>query len=111
MLFFKSQLTEIDEQWYLLRDEEKRHSAAFGKLITERQIPHSVLKCYFDLRGELNPKIHCSIAARVFFEGTAKGEQRVTGSPTACHPRVFFLWPSVFAPGLCWSREWSAKHW
>ena len=36
-LFLTHQLTEIHEQLVLLRDEKKRHSAAFGNLITERQ--------------------------------------------------------------------------
>ena len=33
MFFLKNQLVDIDEQLFLLRDEEKRYSAAFGKLI------------------------------------------------------------------------------
>ena len=37
-------------------------------------------------------------------EMTPQGEQRVTGSRTACYPRVFFLWLSVFVLVLCWSK-------
>ena len=42
----KKGMTGIDEMLVLLRDEEKRYSTAFGKLIAERQNAHSVLKCY-----------------------------------------------------------------
>ena len=61
----------------LLRDEEKRYSAAFSKLIAARQNAHSVLKCAFDQRDELNQKIRAKISAerQVFFEVTAHGER------------------------------------
>ena len=42
-LFLENQLIDIDEMLVLLRDERTRYSAAFGKLITERQNAVSVL--------------------------------------------------------------------
>ena len=94
---------EIDEQLFLLRDEEKRCSAAFGRLITERQNAHSVLKCNFGQRDKLNPKIQAKIAAKrqECFWSDCAGEWRVTSSRTACYPRVLFLWLSVFVLVLC----------
>ena len=61
-------MTELNEQWNFVRDERKRHSAAFGKLITERQN-----------------------AVKSVFEVTAHGEQRVTGSGKCMSPSVLLL--------------------
>ena len=49
MLFLENQLSDMDEQLFLLRDEEKRYSAAFDKLIAERQNAHSALKCFLSV--------------------------------------------------------------
>ena len=71
--------TEIDAQLFLLRDKEKRYSAAFGKLIAESQNAHSVQKCYCDQRYQVNQKIQAKIAAErqeCFLEVTAQGERR-----------------------------------
>ena len=75
MLFLENQLTEIDAQLVLLRDERKRHSAIFGKLIIEHQHTISDITGYFDQRDEL----------------LRTGKRRVTGSGNACYRRVFFL--------------------
>ena len=48
----KNQLTNINEQMVLVRDEKKGYSAAFGQLITERQKAVDVLKGYFDQRDD-----------------------------------------------------------
>ena len=90
----------------LPRDEKKRYSAAFGKLNAERQIVVRALNGYFDERDELNQRFMRRLlqSGKCVFEVTAQGERRVTSSWAACHPRVFFLWLSVFVP-VCWSKS------
>ena len=92
-------------------DEKRRDSAAFGKLIAERQNARSVQMCYFDQRDELSPKIQGKIAAewQECFQLRRETGGQAAGLPVTW--RVFFLWLSVFVLVRCWSKQSSAKRW
>uniref|UniRef100_A0A7S1AJB0 Uncharacterized protein n=1 Tax=Noctiluca scintillans TaxID=2966 RepID=A0A7S1AJB0_NOCSC len=63
-LSLKDQLTKINEQMGLLKEEKKGYSAAFGQLISERQNVTGDMKGLFDQRDELNQEIQAKIAER-----------------------------------------------
>jgi uncharacterized coiled-coil DUF342 family protein len=63
-LSLKDQLTKINEQMALLKEEKKGYSASFSQLISERQNVTGDMKGLFDQRDELNQEIQLKIQER-----------------------------------------------